>query len=730
MKKAFLLALLAITLNLSAQSTTYFAKPLELNAVPVSTSKSDSVVVWSNKILKHVPRSEFSAEPKAPSLSQVLESGSSAVVNNEDFRIDNHAGPYDYTRIQTTSNYTQMFGITGDSSGRYDIIDGKVSLRQDRSNWSTTVDFADPVTETFLRFPAKPYRGEGNTYTIATLDDIPSEGSQNLQQVLENGSTATLGALSLDYDATKSESMLGTYPSSYNLVQQIENRVAIAGVKDTDQSNINISDGLINIQRVDDGGLTTTIDILKPIQQTKLSFPAKEFAGDYVLATTEDFKTINGQSIVGDGDIDISGSIPNLQQVLDTGNTAIDKNISLTTSVDNSEAYLSPTGLYVYGDITTTHISGEEIDVRTADNMESTSLNFEKITHRYQDLTDTYQDYFKFPKKNTHGGEYTLATLDDITSGGSQNLQQVLDQGGTAVGRNIRLNTSDSINGDNSELTPSTYTIRNTGSTQQALLVLERGNYEDDLQQKLKIGQIKLNASLPYAGENLKSTTLLRPDEESTRIATFKFKKSNVDDAIYTLATTDDLTLQQVLNTGKNAIGKSIELTNTDVGTEHYLTLDGYECTMANLATNKYINFNNSGYYSRDYDTGEIASLSHNSGIYIAGIDPVGQTISTKMVKNGIEFRNSNAVIFLKIPNQSTGGGNFFNLTMPSKDGILATTDDIKLQSYTVGTLPTGTIGDHAYVTDATAPTYLGGLIGGGSVVCPVFYNGTTWVSH
>ena len=38
--------------------------------------------------------------------------------------------------------------------------------------------------------------------------------------------------------------------------------------------------------------------------------------------------------------------------------------------------------------------------------------------------------------------------------------------------------------------------------------------------------------------------------------------------------------------------------------------------------------------------------------------------------------------------------------------------------------------GATAYVTDATAPTYLGTLTGGGAVVCPVFYNGTAWVSH
>ena len=51
-------------------------------------------------------------------------------------------------------------------------------------------------------------------------------------------------------------------------------------------------------------------------------------------------------------------------------------------------------------------------------------------------------------------------------------------------------------------------------------------------------------------------------------------------------------------------------------------------------------------------------------------------------------------------------------------------------KTYTVATLPTPTGTAFAVVTDATAPTYLGALTGGGSVVCPVFFNGTIWVSH
>lgn len=53
-----------------------------------------------------------------------------------------------------------------------------------------------------------------------------------------------------------------------------------------------------------------------------------------------------------------------------------------------------------------------------------------------------------------------------------------------------------------------------------------------------------------------------------------------------------------------------------------------------------------------------------------------------------------------------------------------------RLKAYTVATLPTGSAGDQAYVTDATTPTYLGALTGGAAVVCPVFHNGTIWVSH
>ena len=52
----------------------------------------------------------------------------------------------------------------------------------------------------------------------------------------------------------------------------------------------------------------------------------------------------------------------------------------------------------------------------------------------------------------------------------------------------------------------------------------------------------------------------------------------------------------------------------------------------------------------------------------------------------------------------------------------------INMENYTVATLPIGTQGDIAYVTDALLPTFLAVIAGGGAVVTPVFFNGVNWV--
>jgi hypothetical protein len=77
----------------------------------------------------------------------------------------------------------------------------------------------------------------------------------------------------------------------------------------------------------------------------------------------------------------------------------------------------------------------------------------------------------------------------------------------------------------------------------------------------------------------------------------------------------------------------------------------------------------------------------------------------------------------------SSKGVSIGNTTDPGA-GNLSVTGTVRTEGYTVATLPAaGVAGRRAYVTDATLPTYLGALTGGGAVVCPVFDNGTAWVS-
>jgi len=61
-----------------------------------------------------------------------------------------------------------------------------------------------------------------------------------------------------------------------------------------------------------------------------------------------------------------------------------------------------------------------------------------------------------------------------------------------------------------------------------------------------------------------------------------------------------------------------------------------------------------------------------------------------------------------------------------SVDGVFV---GVSLNSgFTVSTLPTGVVGQRAYVTDASSPTFGATLTGGGAVVIPVFRNATVWV--
>ena len=81
-----------------------------------------------------------------------------------------------------------------------------------------------------------------------------------------------------------------------------------------------------------------------------------------------------------------------------------------------------------------------------------------------------------------------------------------------------------------------------------------------------------------------------------------------------------------------------------------------------------------------------------------------------------------------------TGATSSGNPTLGVSGGILAISASVAItgvvstSGYTVATLPAGTVGQRAYVTDALAPAYGVAVAGGGAVTIPVFYNGAAWI--
>ncbi len=75
------------------------------------------------------------------------------------------------------------------------------------------------------------------------------------------------------------------------------------------------------------------------------------------------------------------------------------------------------------------------------------------------------------------------------------------------------------------------------------------------------------------------------------------------------------------------------------------------------------------------------------------------------------------------IGNTTDPGANNLSVT-----GVIIAGAPVRLKGYTVATLPAGTQGDTAFVTDALAPTFGTTVAGSGAVVIPVFYDGTNWI--
>ena len=171
---------------------------------------------------------------------------------------------------------------------------------------------------------------------------------------------------------------------------------------------------------------------------------------------------------------------------------------------------------------------------------------------------------------------------------------------------------------------------------------------------------------------------------------------------------------------GANALYKSTANANVGIG-----EAAGYDITSGNGNTAI-------GYQTGYGTTPANASVTDNNMTFIGENASRGIASATALsfaTAVGAEsiVSSSNTVVLGRATDHTLIGASLDNASGES----LQVTGTAKISSgYTVATLPVGATGMHAYVTDAVAPTYLGLLVGAGTVVTPVFYNGAAWVSY
>lgn len=141
-----------------------------------------------------------------------------------------------------------------------------------------------------------------------------------------------------------------------------------------------------------------------------------------------------------------------------------------------------------------------------------------------------------------------------------------------------------------------------------------------------------------------------------------------------------------------------------------------------------------------DNATDQLTIRQAGSTYYLIGVSNTATNLDMAIAGAGApgawEFKHSTGHLFAENDNSFDIGASGANRPRTGYFGtsliapLVQSTGTIRLKGYTVATLPAGTVGDAAYVTDALAPTFLATVVGGGAVVTPVFFNGSNWVGY
>jgi hypothetical protein len=178
------------------------------------------------------------------------------------------------------------------------------------------------------------------------------------------------------------------------------------------------------------------------------------------------------------------------------------------------------------------------------------------------------------------------------------------------------------------------------------------------------------------------------------------YSLSNNATGSYNLALGSYAAKLSVSANGVTALGSFAAVNNLS----DYIVAVGYNCLYENTSGT-----NNLGI---GYNTGR--GITTGSGNTIIGSNITGLSAT---LANNIIFASGSAV-------RAQFDGTNWKLS-----GSVSATSTLITGGFTVATLPAGTVGMRAYVTNALTPSFGTTLVGGGTVVATAFYNGTNWIN-
>ncbi|MDA6072834.1 hypothetical protein NJT12_24760, partial [Flavobacterium sp. AC] len=329
------------------------------------------------------------------------------------------------------NNTLANFKVDGKGLSKTSGMYGNVSLNVDRT------------TQGDINYNLDPNKAAGD-YTIATLDDIPSGNNTSFQSMFNtnNEYTTIKGG-----QETFFQGVVEVTP--YTVALRGRMPTVTAGIEFNTIANISETDPYVYGALKWNNNNSKSISILPNVNytnDTNLYLPFTD-GTDKTLATTDDFKTINGQSIIGVGNIPIP--VPTLNDIVDNGGRALTGGRYITSTWENffSSFYAG------------------QFEVKDGNNVslfKPTRIEWYNPTSRF---TTSFSGFnggganFNLPNKGS-GSQQTLTTEDsfktingesiigsgDITigGGGSQTLDQVLATGETAIDKRIFFSASDS----------------------------------------------------------------------------------------------------------------------------------------------------------------------------------------------------------------------------------------------------------------------------------------------